>query len=145
MTSTRFCGSTDRVAHCEDAASLINKCQVLCDLRQLSCCSNVWGRFRRHSTLFKLLSDGRRRTTLTQLGIPVSSLAIHSVVKMASFWLPFEGSHTPAGQEPAESRHGVAVATISPYVYKQLHIPELEKSRQFRDHFLQQLQMRTGT
>ena len=64
------------------------------------------------------LSDGRRQAALTQLGIPISGLAIHPVVKMAAFWLSFEGSHTPAGQEPAESRQGVAVATTFPYVYK---------------------------
>jgi hypothetical protein len=81
------------------------------------------------------LSDGRRQTALTQLGMLISGLAIHSVVKMASFWLSFEGSHTPAGQEPAESRYGVAVATTSPYVYKQLHIPQVERSKQFRDQF----------
>jgi hypothetical protein len=48
------------------------------------------------------VSDGRRQTVLTQLGIPISGLAIHPVVKMASFRLSFEGSHTLAGQVPAE-------------------------------------------
>jgi hypothetical protein len=46
--------------------------------------------------------------------------------------LSFEGSHTPAGQEPAESRHGVAVVTTSPYVYKQLHIPQVEREQAIR-------------
>ena len=46
--------------------------------------------------------DGRRQTALTKLGIPISGLAIHPVVKMASFSLSFEMSQTPAGQVPAE-------------------------------------------
>jgi hypothetical protein len=73
------------------------------------------------SALVRKLLDGRRQTALTQLGIPISGLAIHPVVNMASFWLSFEVSHTPAGQVPAESRHDVAVATTSPLSIKQLH------------------------
>jgi hypothetical protein len=67
---------------------------------------------------------------LTQLGILISGLAIHPVVNMVSFSLSFEVSHTPV-----EARHGVAVATTSPYVCKQLDIPQVEKSKQFRVHF----------
>jgi hypothetical protein len=84
------------------------------------------------------LSDGRWQTALTQLGIPISGLAIHPVVKMASFRLSFESSHTSAGQEPAESRHDVVVATTSPYIYKQLHIPQVEREQAIQRSFLQQ-------
>jgi hypothetical protein len=84
--------------------------------------------------------DVRRppQTALTQLGIPISGLAIHPVVKMASFRLSFEDSHTSAGQEPGESRQGVAVATTSPYVYKQLHSPQAEREQAIQRSFLQQ-------
>jgi hypothetical protein len=48
------------------------------------------------------VSDGHWQTALTQLGIPISGLAIHPVVNMVSFSLSFEVSHAPAGQVPAE-------------------------------------------
>jgi hypothetical protein len=87
--------------------------------------------------LLRLRGD-RRQTALTQLGIPISGLAIHPVANMVSFWLSFEVSHTPAGQEPAESRHDVAVATTSPLSIRQLHVPQVESEQAIQRSFLQQ-------
>jgi hypothetical protein len=73
---------------------------------------------------------------LTQLGIPISGLAIHPVVNMVSFWLSFEVSHIPAEQVPAEARHGMAVPTTSLFVYKATAFLQVEREQAIQSLFL---------